>query len=355
MSIHAVIIAGGKGKRFWPQSRAKYPKYFLKLPGEKRTLLQEAVYRLNGLVPSDNIVIATNKLQAAGVRKQLPQIKAKNIICEPVSRNTASAIALAAKIINEKDPYAVMMVLPADQFIKSIYIKQFQDALWQAALFAKTEDALVTIGIKPTFASTGFGYIESGKKIKGNVFKADKFIEKPDLKNAKRFIRNEKYLWNSGIFIWKTSVILKEVETHMPNLAKGLKKIKTGSGLKGSLNRHYKNFPDISVDYGIMEKTKKKYTVKSPIRWCDVGSWKNLCDVVSKDKEKNIVMGSHIGVNTKNSIIIAGKNHFIGTVGLKDIVIVHTPDATLVCRKKDSEAVKKLVEKLEAKKLKKFL
>ena len=352
MTLYAVIIAGGRGKRFWPESRVKMPKYLLRMPGQKNTLLQHAVSRLKGLVQNKNIIVVTNKLQYSSVRKQLPRINKKNIIPEPLMKNTAAAAGLAAAIINKKDPDGVMIVLPADQLIPDKYIRKFKVVLRNETDIAMLKDALVTIGIKPTFASTGFGYIKAGKKLKTNIFKADKFIEKPNLKKAKAFIKNRNYFWNSGIFIMKASVILKEIERYMPTLAKGLRSIKS----RADLNRCYRKFPDISIDYGVMEKSKKVYVIKADLRWYDIGSWESLYEVIKPGPKGNIVIGPHLGADTKNSIIIGKKGHLIGTTGLKDVIVIHTDDATLVCRKDKSELVKDLVNKIEREKgFRKFL
>ena len=345
MALYAVIIAGGRGKRFWPQSRIKNPKYFLKLPGQKRTLLQQAVFRLRGLVQRKNIIVVTNKLQSAGVKKQLPQTGKRNIIAEPLSRNTAAAVGLAASIINRKDPDGIMIVLPADQLMKDE--SKLRGVLRTAVGLVKTKDALVTIGVKPTFPATGFGYIKAGKRFKGNIFKADKFIEKPNSKKAGGFVRSKKYFWNSGIFIWKASAILNELKRHTPAIGRNL-------GL-GDLNKRYRRFPDISIDYAVLEKSKKVYVIKAAFKWHDIGSWKSLHEIIKADKKGNIVMGAHVGIDTKNSIIISNKKHLVATAGLKDIIVIHTDDATLVCSKESPELVKRLVDKIEKKRLRNFL
>lgn len=349
MALYAVIIAGGRGKRFWPESRIERPKYLLRLPGQKRTLLQQTVSRLKGLVQNKNIIVVTNKLQAPDVRKQLPQVNRKDIIPEPLMKNTAAAVGVAATIINKKDPDGLIIVLPADQLMENE--SRFKKTLKIAVDLAKTKDVMVTIGVKPTFVSTGFGYIKAGKRLKGNIFKVDKFIEKPNLKKAKAFIRNKNYLWNSGIFIWRASVILKEIERYMPGLARGLRSIKG----KADLNKWYKKFPDISIDYGVMEKSKNTYVIKAPIKWHDIGSWKCLYDIIKPGPEGNIVIGTHSGVGTKDSIIISNKGHLVGTVGLEDIIVIHTDKATLVCSKESSEMVKELVNSIEKEGLDKFL
>jgi len=351
-SLYAVIIAGGRGKRFWPESRIKEPKYLLRLPGQKSTLLQQSVARLRGFVKNKNIMVVTNRLQYLSVKKQLPQIDKKNIILEPLSRNTAAAVALAATIINAKNADGLMIVLPADQLLPIKHERKFRNALKTAANLAKSKDALVTIGIKPTFPATGFGYIKVGKKLGASIFKADKFIEKPNFKKAKAFIKDKNYLWNSGIFIMKTSAILKEIGKYMPGLAKGLRFIKG----EADLNRYYKNLSGVSIDYGVMEKSKKVYVIKADIIWHDIGSWENLYEVIKSGPKGNIVIGPYLGVDTKDSIIISKKGHFVGTIGLKDVIVIHTDDATLVCSKDSAELVKSLVDKMESERiLRKFL
>ncbi len=349
MPIYGVIIAGGRGKRFWPQSRIRRPKYLLKLSGQKRTLLQGSVYRLKGLIKSENIIVVTNKLQYSDVRKQLPQIPKGNIIPEPMMKNTAAAVGVAAAIINKKDSDAIIVVVPADQLVKNE--KRLKAALKKAAHFAKSSDSIVTIGIKPTFPATGFGYIKIGRKAQGNIFKAEKFIEKPDIKKANILIKNKNYLWNSGIFIFKNSLILKEIKRYMPKLAKGLRSIRA----QGDLNRCYRGLSDISIDYGIMEKSRKVYVVKANLKWHDIGSWMCLYDIMKPDRVGNIVMGANSMIDTKNSILISNKKHLIGTIGLDNIIVIHTEDATLVCGKNKLEAVKDLVSKMDKKNLRKFL
>lgn len=351
MSLYAIIIAGGRGKRFWPQSRINKPKYLLRLPKQKRTLLQDVAARMEPLVPNKNIIVVTNKLQYRDVARQLPQVDKKNIIQEPMMKNSAAAVGLAATIIAKRKQDAVLIVVPADQLIPVKHKNKFINVLKTAASFAKSKDVIVTIGIKPTYPATGFGYIKAGEKIKSNIFKADEFAEKPNLKKAKVFVKNKKYLWNSGIFVMKASVILKEMQKYLPVTAKGLKSIKG----KTDLAKAYKKFPDISIDYAIVEKSKKVYVIKADIKWYDIGSWKNLNEVIKTDKKGNIVIGPCAGVDTKYSIIISERNHFIGAVGLKDIIIIHTDNATLVCDKKKAENVKGLVDEMEKRGFRKFL
>ncbi|MBN1405841.1 MAG: mannose-1-phosphate guanylyltransferase [Candidatus Omnitrophica bacterium] len=357
MSLYAVIIAGGRGKRFWPKSRMDRPKYLLSFFGSKTTLIQQAVSRLQGIVDNKNILIITNKLQAKEVRKQLPRIPQSNIIPEPESKNTAAAIGLASVIINTRDPSAVFIVLPADQLI--LDNDKFRAAIKTAAEYACLGNAVVTIGIKPTFASTGFGYIKTGKNIENNIFRADAFVEKPDAKRAKQFLKSGNYFWNGGIFISKASVMMEEINKCAPKLSLGLKFIKMYAGTNKfdkAIARHYKGFDDISIDYAVMEKSKRVCVVKTNFKLYDIGSWKNIAEIMKHKARNNIVMGSHESVGTKSCIIVSNDEHLVGTVGLRDIIIIHTDDATLVCRKDKSELVKNLVEKIEKNKpLRKFL
>lgn len=356
MSLYAVIIAGGRGKRFWPSSRMHRPKYLLSVFGQKNTLLQQAVRRLKGIVDNRNIIVVTNKLQVNEVKKQLPQIHKGNIIAEPLNKNTAAAIGLAATIISAKNPEAVMVVLPADQIV--LEENKFKQTIKVAAGEAALNNIIVTVGIKPTFPSTGFGYIKTGEKVKNNIFNADAFIEKPNFIKAKQFLKNKNYFWNGGIFISKACVMLNEINKYMPKLSRALGFIKMYIGTSkfaNSLTRHYKSFKDTSIDYGVMEKSKKVCVAKGDFQLYDIGSWKNVAEIIRYKEKNNIVIGRHECIDTKNSIIVSHNDHLIGTIGLRDVIIIHTDDVTLVCRKDKSELVKSLVEKIEKKGLTKFL
>lgn len=354
-NLYAVIIAGGRGKRFWPHSRLKRPKYFLKLPGQKNTLLQHVVTRLKGLVDKKNIYVVTNKLHYSQVRAQLPALNKSNIIAEPLMKNTAAAIGLAATIIRKKDPNAVIIATPADHIIHDE--NKFKSILKSAVNIAISKDAIVVLGLKPTYPATAFGYIKPGRKISPNVFKVSKFIEKPNLKKAKQFIKNKNFFWNGGIFVMKADTILNEINRYIPRLSRALRSLEIDRGLASinKLARHYKKLSDISIDYGVMEKSKKTYVIKAPIKWHDVGSWKNLYDIIKADKNGNIKIGTSTGIDTKNSIIITDRDHIVATVGIEDAVVIHTKDATLVCKKTKSQAVKDLVNKIEKSGLGKFV
>jgi len=357
--LHGIIIAGGSGKRLWPKSRKSIPKFFLKV-NSRKTLLEESIDRIKQIVPLKNILIITNKTHLQSIRKALPRFSKRNIIAEPVSRNTAPAISLAAALVRKKDPDGVIFVVPADQIISDK--SAIKEVFSLSSLLAHIKDSIITIGIKPTFAATGYGYIKINrlyKRLKGkiayDVYNVDKFSEKPSLQKAKSFIRSKKYLWNSGIFIGKAGVFLREFKRYKPAIYNSLARIETSLGTRkqqAAINRCYKNFPNISIDYAIMEKTKKALVVKTDIAWDDIGSWNGIKKYTKQDKNKNNIDANHISIDTKNSVIIGQKSHLIATIGIDNMIIVQTADATLICSRERAEEVKDLVELAEKKVLK---
>jgi mannose-1-phosphate guanylyltransferase len=356
--LHGIIIAGGSGKRLWPKSRKPMPKFFLKI-NSRKTLLEESINRIKQIVPLNNILIITNKAHLKSMRKALPGFHKENIIAEPVSRNTAPAIFLAAALVKKKDPGGVIFVIPADQIIDDK--PAIKEIFSVTSLMAHIMDSIITIGIKPTFAATGYGYIKIGrlyKRLKGktayDVYNVGKFTEKPSLQKAKLFIRSKKYLWNSGMFIGKAEVFLREFKRYKPAIYNALAGIEVSLGTKkqqAAINRCYKNFPDISIDYAIMEKTKKSLVVKTDIALDDIGSWNGIKKYTKQDKNKNSIDANHISIDTKNSVIIGEKPHLIATIGIDNMIIVQTADATLICSGERAEDVKDLVELAEKKAL----
>ncbi len=353
MKIVAVIMAGGRGERFWPKSRRNMPKQFLSLTSDGKTMIQHTTERIKDLVNIDDIFIITNKNYKNLVLNQLPEINPQNIILEPASRNTAPCIGLVSTYIRYRyeDEDTVMIVLPSDHLIK--YNEIFIDTLKKAVDIAIEDRNMVTIGITPSYPETGYGYInfgynENDKKYSG-AYKVNKFVEKPDLEKAKEYLSSGKYLWNSGMFVWKTSTILNSFEEYLPKVYQGLTRIGNSLGTKEEnevLNREFTNFEAQSIDYGIMEKYKQIYTVPGSFGWDDVGSWLALERTFQSNEEGNIVEGNVITVNVKDSIIQA-KDKLIATVGLKDIIIIDTEDSILICNKKDVQDVKKVIENLK--------
>ncbi|RKD32266.1 mannose-1-phosphate guanylyltransferase [Thermohalobacter berrensis] len=358
--ISAVIMAGGKGERFWPKSRKKQPKQLLKLTNDDKTMIQLTVDRIEKLVDSNNIFIATVEDYAHPINSQLPQVPKQNILVEPMGKNTAACIGLAAVHIAKKDPDAVMLVLPSDHLIKNN--EKFIDVLKTAKEVAEQGENLVTIGIRPQYPETGYGYINFEEKIdsiNGNdVLKVNRFVEKPDKETAKKYLESGKYLWNSGMFAWKVSTILKCMEMYMPELYKGLMKIKEAIGTDKEeevLCSEYSKFESISIDYGIMEKAESIFVIPGDFGWDDVGSWTSLERINNPDKEGNVVKGDNVITLDTKKCIIEGSNKLIATIGVEDLVIVDTDDATLICSKEKSQQVKNLLKKIKIMKKENYL
>ncbi|MDI3534982.1 MAG: mannose-phosphate guanylyltransferase [Thermosediminibacterales bacterium] len=358
MMLTAVIMAGGKGERFWPKSRTKLPKQLLKLFGNE-TMIQQTVNRLTRILDYEDIYIVTNKDYAEAIAQQLPLLPEENIIVEPMGKNTAPCIGLAALHIERKDPEAVMIVLPSDHLIKEE--EKFLKTIKAAAHIAKEGENLVTLGINPTRPETGYGYIQAGKKIKeieGNqVFKVQRFVEKPNLQTAKKYINSGDYLWNSGMFIWKVSTILQEIKKHMPELYSGLVNLKRALGTEEEdevLEVEYSKFNSISIDYGIMEKADSIFVIPGDFGWDDVGSWTSLERIYEKDKNGNIMKGNIVSLDTEKCIIEAN-GKLIATLGVKNLIVVDTEDATLICSKDKAQEIKRLLQEVKRNKLETYL
>lgn len=357
--ITPLIMAGGVGSRFWPLSRKDRPKQFLNLVDKDRSMIQATVDRISKLTAHDNIFIATSQEYVEKMKEHLPEIPAENLTVEPMRRNTAACIGLAALYIERKDPDGVMVVLPSDHLI--IDEERFLDTVHSAVKVAEEGDNLVTIGIEPSHPETGYGYINYQNKydeVNGHeVFEVKAFTEKPNREQAERFLEAGTYLWNSGMFVWKVSTIRKMFELHMPQLHQGLEIMKDGIGTAQEveiLKDQFEKLADISIDYGIMEKAEDIYVIPGSFGWDDIGSWPALERVEKRDKHGNVIRGHHIGIDTKNTIV-HGNGKIITTVGLDDIVIVDTEDAILICDKKRAQEVKEIRNLLKSKGLEECL
>lgn len=348
MKKTALIMAGGRGERFWPRSRRNLPKQFLSLTDDGKTMIQLTVERILPLVHMEDIYISTNRDYKALVREQLPEIPEENILCEPVGKNTAPCIGLGAVHMEKKYGDAVMLVLPSDHLIK--YNSIFVNTLEDACTVAEQGENLVTIGITPDCPETGYGYIKfAPEKTLGRAFAVEKFVEKPDLETAKEYLASEQYLWNSGMFIWKVSSILKNLESHLPDTCEGLRKIQKAIGTSEQeeiLEREFQGFLSESIDYGIMEKAENIYILSGSFGWDDVGSWLAVGRIKKSNEFGNVITGNAVTVNTKNSII-EGSGKLVATVGLSDVIIVDTEDALLVCDKESAGDIKKILENLK--------
>lgn len=348
MNTTALIMAGGRGERFWPKSRKNLPKQFLSLTDDGKTMIQLTVERILPLVKLEDIYIATNKDYKELVLEQLPGIPTKNVLCEPIGRNTAPCIGLGAVHIAKKYEDALMFVLPSDHLIK--FNKMFLQTLQDACEVAEVNDNLVTIGIAPDYPETGYGYIKfNSHLLEGRAYKVERFVEKPNLEVAKEYLATEEYLWNSGMFTWKVSSILKNLEKFIPDTYKGLKRIQDSIGTSEEeqvLEKEFTAFTSQSIDYGIMEKAENIYILPGTFGWDDVGSWLAVERLKRTNEFGNVVDGNIITINTHNCIIQGGKK-LIAMVGLEDMIVVDTEDATLICAKDHAGEIKKVLENLK--------
>jgi len=358
--VFIFILAGGKGTRFWPLSRSNQPKQFLKIFNNK-SMLQITYKRCSTITDSKNIFIVTSKDQDKDIKKQIPTIKCSNILIEPQARGTTAAIALSAAKAQQKNKNSTMVVIPADQYI--FQERKFINNINNAILAAKRSPCLVTIGIKPTFAATGYGYLKfskSKRKNQASAYKIDKFIEKPTLLKAKRYIKSPDYYYNSGMFIWQTEVFLEELKIFMPQHYKAaLNYINANkSKVKISLaDNYYKKLATTSIDYGLMQKSNKIKGIKADFGWSDLGSPKSFEEIDLKQINGNVIINAlHLGSKTKNSIIYGQPGKLIATLGIEDVIIIQTDDAVLIAKKDKIQDVRELVIKMSKnKKLKRYV
>lgn len=348
MTTTALIMAGGRGERFWPKSRKNLPKQFLSLTDDGKTMIQLTVERILPLVKLEDIFIATNKAYRELVLEQIPGLPEENILCEPIGRNTAPCIGLGAIHIAQKYDDAIMFVLPSDHLIK--FTNMFLKTLETGADVAENNTNLVTIGITPDYPETGYGYIKFDPRItEGQAYAVERFVEKPSLEVAKEYLSTEEYLWNSGMFIWKVSSILKNMQKFMPDTYESLIKIKEAIGTPQQdsiLEKEFYNMQSQSIDYGIMEKADNIYILPGTFGWDDVGSWLAVERIKKTNEFGNAVAGNIITVNTHNCII-QGDKKLIAIVGMEDTIVVDTKDATLICAKDSAGDIKKVTENLK--------
>jgi mannose-1-phosphate guanylyltransferase len=359
-NIYAVIMAGGVGSRFWPRSRERSPKQVLEIVGSG-SMIFNTVARIQPLVPSDKAMVVTNRLQKDIIHQQVPALSSQNILMEPLGRNTAPCIGLAAKWIHHYDPEAIMVVLPADHIIGNT--EEFLHVIQRAAHVATENDALVTIGIKPTHPETGYGYIQFEDSLDQNPYTADgiyrvkTFAEKPNLETAEKFLKSGDFLWNSGMFIWKARVILQEIEKHLPELGEQLAKLGPVIGTdayQSTLEHVYGVIRSISIDYGVMEKASKVFVAKGDFGWSDVGSWDEVVRLTPKNGDGNALRGTVIVKDSHRNYIDAG-NRVVAMIGVDDMIVVTTDDAVLICKKGRSQDVKEIVDYLRRKQMNELL
>ncbi|MEZ6126429.1 MAG: mannose-1-phosphate guanylyltransferase [Planctomycetaceae bacterium] len=347
--LHAVIMAGGSGTRFWPQSRKQLPKQLLRLAGS-RTMIQQTLDRCSGLIDHANSWVVTNAVQAAETCRQLPELSPHHVLVEPAARNTAPCVGLAAVHALQTDPEAIMFVMPADHVISPEDV--FQNAARQAAAVVEANpDRLVLFGVTPAFPATGYGYIERGQAIAGNESAYDvvSFREKPQLELAEQYVQSGRFYWNCGIFCWKAATILRQLEQHEPETWQRLMTIQAAIGTakyNDVLAEQFPHMNGISIDYAVLEKAGGVTVIEAPFSWDDVGSWQAVPRLNGQDGSGNTVDGSAALVGTTNCIIRTTGNHLIATLGVDDLIIVHTPDATLVARRDQSERIKEVLDEI---------
>lgn len=347
----AVIMAGGIGTRFWPLSRKKNPKQYLKIVSEK-SMIQMTVERLLSKIAMNDIYVVTSSDQAELVQRELPHLPLKNIIIEPFGRNTAPCIALSALYLSKSYPQdELMFVLPADHVVQDV--DKFLNYL-EIGVVAAEESNLVTFGIEPEYPATGYGYIEAAEKYSDTMFNVKQFKEKPDLETAKQFIKEGNFFWNSGMFLWRIDTILKSFEKYLPKISELLENISEKWVLNNTdITAEYEQMPKIPIDIGIMEQAKKRIVVPVNFGWSDVGGWKALYDISEKDESQNVFKTNCTELNSKGCLVISNKK--VALIDVDDLVVVDSEDAILITKKDSSEKVKNIVSILEEKKEDKYL
>ena len=350
-SVYALILAGGSGERFWPLSRRARPKQLLKLVSTK-TLLEETVARLDGLVPNERILVLTNVEQEVAVRELLPDLPPENIVAEPAKRDTAAAVALATAWVAARDHRATMLVLPADHVIKDQ--AAFQKTMRTAARAAEETGALVTIGIKPTWPCPGFGYIERGAPAPlpggtapNDIFHVVRFREKPNVELADTFVQKGNFRWNAGMFVWSVPTVLSEFNRHAPELADFISQIRAPGNWEPALRERFSDLPIISFDYAILEKADRVLMVEASFDWDDVGGWRAVSAYLEKDEYKNAANCDITTLHASDNIVFSeGSAKKIALLGVHNLIVIRTDDSILICNRRDAEMIKDLVAKL---------
>jgi mannose-1-phosphate guanylyltransferase len=353
--VYAVIMAGGSGTRFWPLSRRVWPKQFLSLAEQNESLLQATVRRIRGLVPSERILVVTSERHSGATRQQLPDLPPENVLAEPSARNTAPCVAWAAAHVSARAPNAVMMVLPADPHIGD---EEAYRELLTRACAAAADGGLVTIGVTPTRPETGYGYIESGAELSSGVYKVQKFVEKPDLQRAQEFVKEERFLWNSGMFFFRADTVLAEFQRHLPDLhafALGYRGQASASVAQSYVLARYADLTSISIDHGIMEKAQDVRVVPGAFGWYDIGSWTTAWELAEKDANGNAIMAEASLVDARNCYVRANAGKLVALIGVEDLVVVDTEDALLIMPRERAQDVRRVVDDLSKRDAKKYL
>ena len=341
---YAVIMAGGRGERFWPLSTGEIPKPFLPLLG-KKSLIQMTVERITPLIPLSRVLVVLGKKHLKVAQEQLPGLPPQNFLVEPEGKDTAPCIGFASLHVEKLGPDAIMAVIPSDHHIpdQDTYLRSLSAALNLLA----ARDEIITLGIKPNRPETGYGYIRAGEQVDmlNNIsfLKVEGFVEKPDLERAKRYAASKDYYWNIGIFVWRNRTIQNLLKKHLPEVWQGLSRIRERLGDKKVITEEFRKFPRISIDYGVLEKAKNILVIPAEFRWDDVGTWAALERVHRLDENGNAIIGMHRGIDTRNCVIHV-QDHLVATIGVSNLVIVQANGKLLICSKEKSQDVKEIVK-----------
>ncbi|MCX6159951.1 MAG: mannose-1-phosphate guanylyltransferase [Ignavibacteriae bacterium] len=376
---YAIIMAGGVGTRFWPKGIAKLPKQYLKIQNDTDSMIQQTFKRLEGVIPPENIFVVTNIAYKGLTKKHLPKIPEENIICEPFGRNTAPCIGLACLYIKQFNKSANVLVIPSDHIIKNV--DEFRDVVKCGLKFSRDYGGIVTLGISPTKPETGYGYIQFDtegfteinlndtekssadtelfpeSEIHEKVYKVKTFAEKPNIETAKAFIESGDFLWNSGMFIFRVDAMLEEIKTNIPDLYDSLNKLEKSlmsKDFEKELERIYGQIKGISIDYGVMEKSRNVHTIRSYFDWSDLGSWDEIYNFKEKDADGNVKQGKVLTINSKNCLII-NDQRISALVGVEDLLVIDTDNGLLICKRGESQNVKEVVDYLRRKGLDQYL
>jgi mannose-1-phosphate guanylyltransferase len=352
--LHAIIMAGGTGTRFWPASRNDAPKQLLQLVGDE-TMIRQTLDRLGKLVPNERRMVVTNARLVDAMCQQLPELPSAAIVGEPCKRDTAPCIGLAALLVSREDPDAVMAVMPADHVIRPA--EKFQAAIEQATrLVTESPNRIVTFGIRPSYPAEVFGYIHRGEPIPGTelagaAYAVKQFKEKPDASTAAKYLASGEYYWNSGIFVWRAKTILDALRERQPEMLKHLDAIAAAwdsPQREQVFEQEFAAIKPISIDFAVMEHAINVAVIEAPFEWDDLGGWQSLARLAGADENGNTVLGKHLGVNTSGTIVRTDEHHLVVTLGVKECIVVHTPNATLVASKHDEEQIRQVVKELES-------
>ncbi len=346
--LHSVIMAGGSGLRFWPASRAARPKQMLNLYGST-SMIGHTWNRCRTVSTQNDIWVVTSQTLSSNIQSELPELQPAHCLSEPCARNTAPAIALSALHLLEEDPEAIMLMTPADHVVKTE--EQFKASIDSAlALIEEDDSRFVLFGIEPDYPSTGYGYIEVGESISTDGSKVQSFKEKPSLSVAQQYLATKRFLWNSGVFIWKAKTIWQALQEYEPTIIEMISSLKPHLGkptYQQALAEIFPQVKSISIDYAVLERSPNCCVIKAPYTWDDVGSWEAVARLNPADASGNVALGPFVEMETSNCSIQTPSEHLVATYGIDNLIIVHTPDATLVADRTKTESIKQLVEKLK--------